>query len=82
MANLQATGNKDLPFATQRSDDWNIGDVPLGVLGEGVEGALSRAQSGKIRQVLRREDTRRRIAEAEQLLRDEKANYEAAVGKD
>ncbi len=71
LANLQATGNKDLPFATQRSDDWGIGEVPLGVLGDDVDGAaeLSRAQTGRIREVLRQEDARRRVAEAEAVLR-------------
>ena len=29
MGNLQAAGNKDLPFATQRSDDWKIENVPF-----------------------------------------------------
>ena len=29
LANLQVTGNKDLPFATQRSDDWKMEQVPL-----------------------------------------------------
>ena len=37
LGNLQATGNKDLPFATQRSDDWKMEEVPLGVLGDEVD---------------------------------------------
>lgn len=28
MGNLQAAGNNDLPFATQRSDDWRMENVP------------------------------------------------------
>ena len=68
LANLQVTGNKDLPFATQRSDDWDMGEVPLGVLEEELDGAMSRAQRGRVLQELRREDLRRRRAEAEAFL--------------
>ena len=56
LANLQATGNKDLPFATQRSDTWVMEEVPLGVLGEQVTLPISRADRGKILQVLRQQD--------------------------
>ena len=71
LANLQAIGNKDLPFATQRSDDWDMGEVPLGVLGDGVDGkgALTGAQQNRVRQALRHEDVRRKVAEAEAVLR-------------
>ena len=70
LANLQAVDNKDLPFATQRSDHWAMGEVPLDVLGPGVDGtgALSRAQWNRIRDVLRQEDVRRRVAEARAVL--------------
>jgi sialate O-acetylesterase len=70
LANVQALGHKDLPLPTQRSDDWPVHDVPLGVLGEPVTGALTRAQLGRVRQMLRREDVRRRVAEAEAVLRE------------
>lgn len=72
LANVQALGNKDLPFATQRSDDWGMGDVPLGVLGEGWDGkaALTGGQTNQVRQALRQEDVRRRVAEAEAVLRE------------
>lgn len=72
LANLQQTGNKDLPFATQRSDDWDPGEVPLGVLESPIEGRLSRAQLERIRKALREEDARRRIAEAEAVLERER----------
>ena len=68
LANLQVTGNKDLPFATQRSDDWAMGAVPLGVIEEEVDGALSRGQRGQVTRALRAEDLRRRIEEARALL--------------
>ncbi|MFY9341709.1 MAG: hypothetical protein WAT39_04425 [Planctomycetota bacterium] len=79
LANLQATGNKDLPFATQRSDDWDIGDVPLGVLGDdrNRKGALTGAQLNRVRQALRQEDVRRRVAEAEAVLREHGGRGEA-----
>jgi sialate O-acetylesterase len=72
LANLQATGNKDLPFAAQRSDDFGIGEVPLGVLGDGVDGkgALTPAQQNRVRAALRQQDMRRKVAEAEAVLRE------------
>lgn len=72
LANLQAVDNKDLPFATQRSDSWAIGEAPLDVLGPGVDGsgALTRAQWNRVRDALRQDDVRRRVAEAEAVLRE------------
>ena len=67
LANLQAIGNKDLPFATQRSDDWMLTEVPLGVL-DGQEGLAPRAQNGLIQRVLREQDADRQRREAELLL--------------
>jgi sialate O-acetylesterase len=64
LANLQATGNKDIPFATQRSDDWDMLEVPLGVLGDEKPDPKSRAHQNRILQALRLEDTRRRLDEA------------------
>jgi len=57
MANLFATGHHDLPFATQRSDDWEMHAVPLE--------SASRA-------TLRREDVRRRLAECEAFLDEQR----------
>ena len=70
LGNLQATGNKDLPFPAQRSDDWDMGEVPLGVLGDdwNRQAPLTGAQRNRVLQELRKEDLRRRIAEAEALL--------------
>ncbi len=71
LGNLQATGNKDLPFPSQRSDDWDMGEVPLGVLGDdwNPQVPLTGAQRNRVLQELRKEDLRRRIAEAEAVLR-------------
>lgn len=81
LANLQATGNKDLPFATQRSDDWHRDEVPLGVLGDNTPDEQSRAQRNQILKVLRLEDTRRRLNEAERFIDENKERYEAEVKK-
>ena len=72
LGNLQATNNLDLPFATQRSDDWPMGEVPLGVLDTPIDGKLDRRQTGIIRRALRKEDERRKIAEAEAVLQARK----------
>jgi len=68
LANLQATGNLDLPFATQRSDPWPLGAFPLGVLGEEPERALTGKEQATVLTALRAEDLRRRLAEAQALL--------------
>ncbi|MEM8710985.1 MAG: hypothetical protein AAGG01_08540 [Planctomycetota bacterium] len=70
LANLQVQGNKDLPFATQRSDSWDMGTVPLGVLDEPVDEKMTRAQQNAVRRALREEDLRRRLAEARALLEE------------
>lgn len=64
LANLQAIGNKDLPFATQKSDDWTMEEVPRGVLKEGVRLPLSGQDSQLILAALREQDRMRRLAEA------------------
>lgn len=64
LANLQATGNKDLPFATQKSDDWRLEEVPAGVLNEPVKLPLSRQDNARILEALRQQDRQRRTAEA------------------
>jgi sialate O-acetylesterase len=68
LANLQAMGNKDLPFATQRSDDWIMEEVPLGVLGEDAAFPLSRGDSAKLIQSLREQDRQRRLKEAQRII--------------
>ena len=70
LANLQATGHKDLPFATQRSDTWVMEEVPIGVLGEQVTLPISRADRGKILQVLRQQDEDRRRMQAQSTLEE------------
>lgn len=68
LANLQATGNKDLPFATQRSDDWKMEHVPVGIVDDNVTLPVSRSDQNRIIQALREQDRQRRVFEAKQIL--------------
>lgn len=68
LGNLQVSGNKDLPFATQRSDNWPMEEVPLGVLGDETTPPLSRGDKNKIVQALREQDRARRLEEAKQVI--------------
>lgn len=72
MGNVQSADHSDLPLATQRSDDWPMEAVPLGVLGEAgfAGGKLDRGSRNRIRQALRAEDLSRRLTEARALLEE------------
>lgn len=70
LANLQAVGNKDLPFATQRSDDWRMEEVPSAALGGNVSLPLSGSGRSKILAALREQDIQRRTKEAELTLEE------------
>ncbi len=78
LANLQATGNKDLPFATQRSDNWRMEEVPQGVLGDDVTLPISRADRNKIIEALRQQDKERRLKEAELIIEANGSEVSAA----
>lgn len=68
LANLQASGHKDLPVATQRSDNWNSEFVPQGVIDDDTPLPISRADRNKVIQALRQQDQQRRLKEAQLLL--------------
>ena len=68
LGNLQAHHNTDIPVATQRSDDWPMEHIPLGVLGENPPAQLDGRQRGQLRNALRAEDLRRRLHEAKALI--------------
>ena len=68
LANLQVVGNKDLPFATQKSDNWRMEEVPAAVLKADVSLPLSRQDSNRIIEALREQDRNRRLAEARRLI--------------
>ena len=72
IGNLQSADHCDLPFATQRSDDWKMEAVPLGVMGDEAisNGKPTRRQRNRIRAVLRQADLERRLAEARTLLEE------------
>jgi sialate O-acetylesterase len=71
MGNLQAAGNTDILFATQRSDTWSMNDIYEALTGKKAKeaGALDRAEHGEFRKALQAEDMRRRLAEAEALIK-------------
>ncbi|MGE0145125.1 MAG: hypothetical protein AB7I19_18115 [Planctomycetota bacterium] len=79
MGNLQSADHTDLPLATQRSDDWPMESVPLGVLTEdsGRDGRLARAERAKLLTALRQDDLHRRLAEARALLEKHPDNHSA-----
>jgi sialate O-acetylesterase len=68
LANLQAIGNKDLPVATQKSDDWPMEQVPLGIVEGEHPRPLPRREQNLILQALRQQDTDRRLQEAQRLI--------------
>ncbi|MFK8112995.1 MAG: hypothetical protein AB8B91_12370 [Rubripirellula sp.] len=65
LGNLQAHRMTDIPFATQRSDDWPLENVPLGVHDEEVTAKLDRQQKRKLIEALRQQDVDRILAEAD-----------------
>ena len=58
-------------MATQRSDDWTMVDMYEALTGKKCAAeTLDRRERGEFMKALRAEDTRRRFAEAEVLLKD------------
>jgi sialate O-acetylesterase len=84
MGNLQAADNNDLPFATQRSDDWKMEEVPQKF--EVDEKLSPRDQARKRRhlavQALRLDDIGRRLKEAQAFIDDHKEKYEQERAKE
>lgn len=74
LGNLQAQRHSDIPFATQRSDDWPLEGVPLDVFGDDVPTQLNGKQRRKLQEALRKLDQERR-------LHDSKALVEANRGR-
>ena len=67
LANIQLTGNKDVPLATQKSDDWGLEEAPLSVM-DALDPTNSRANRGKIINTLRQLDRSRRLTEAQMII--------------
>ena len=59
MGNLQASRMTDIPFATQRSDDWSLESVPLGIFGDQVPTKLDRRQRNELMKALKKIDLER-----------------------
>ena len=76
MGNLRIanTNEKDIPFATQRSDGWEFWEVPY--LESPADKGASRSSQDKIREVLKFIDLERRIMDAERTLETEKQRYD------
>ena len=70
LATVQADGNKDLPLPTQRSDDWSLTSVPLGVLPEDAELPLSQLHQRNLTIALREMDEQRRLAESKKAIEE------------
>jgi len=68
LGNLQAERVSDVPFATQRSDDWPLENVPLGVFGDNAPEKLDRGQRRQLQEALQMQDLERRLHEAENLI--------------
>jgi len=71
MGNLKTADNNVLPFATQRSDDWKMEEVP-----EKVAGDEPRQVRGLVQKELRLGDTERRLKEAQAFIDGNKEKYE------
>ena len=71
MGNLKTEDNALIPFATQRSDDWKIEEVPF----EGFEKQLSQRE---IRRELRLDDMERRLKEARTFIEQHQEEFEKA----
>jgi sialate O-acetylesterase len=74
LGNLQATGHSDVPFATQRSDTWSMEEIYTALTGKTAKaaGSLDRGERRELIKALRAEDMRRRLAEAEALIQEDK----------
>ena len=51
LANVQVVGNKDLPLAAQRSDDWRREEMLVGLFADASTSPVSHADKGKISDV-------------------------------
>ncbi|TWU01640.1 hypothetical protein [Neorhodopirellula pilleata] len=67
LGNLQAERMTDIPFATQRSDDWSLENVPLGVHESEITTKLDRQQQRRLLDALRQQDVERILRQAEDL---------------
>jgi len=74
LGNLQTERMTDIPFATQRSDEWSLENVPLGVHEEEITQKLDRQQQRRIIEALREQDVQRILFEADALKAESEVN--------
>lgn len=81
MGNLRSApaNERDIPFATQRSDDWAFWEVPY--LEPPADKGESRQTQQEIREILRFVDLERRVKDARLALEEEAKHYEAMKEK-
>ncbi len=74
MGNLRMVFIKDLPFATQRSDNWTVADMYENYTGKksAVPGQVHGGEAEELKQELKAADLERRIYEARALLEAQK----------
>lgn len=65
LGNLQADRNTDIPFATQRSDDWTLEHVPIGIQEDHINEKLSRRQRQQQIKALQAQDLERSLRQAD-----------------
>jgi len=72
LANLKSSDHTDIPFATQRSDNWTLADMYEIYTGKQctAAGMLNRNEQGQLSKALRAADLERRIALAMSLLKE------------
>jgi len=76
LANLQSSDRDDLPFATQRSDDWEMERVPENYVGDSIppKSELRRIKRF-IQRDLRLDDVQRRLKEAIAFVEENEEKY-------
>ena len=74
MGNLRMVFIKDLPFATQRSDNWTVAGMYENYTGKksAVPGQVHGGEAEELKQELKAADLERRIYEARALLEAQK----------
>jgi sialate O-acetylesterase len=72
LANLKSADHTDIPFATQRSDNWTLADMYEIYTGKKstAAGLLNGNEQGQLSKALRAADLERRIAVAKSLLKE------------
>ena len=72
MANLKTSDHTDIPFATQRSDNWTLAEMYEIYTDKkcASAGVLNDNEQGKLIKALRAGDLERRIAVAKSLLEE------------